>query len=293
MKFAEFDYRAPSTPAEVVQLLAQRPGEAKIIAGGQSLLPTMAYRLAQPAMLVDLKGVQGLDGITPDGAVLRLGARTRWRDIEASALLATAHPLLQEAVRHVAHYQVRNRGTVGGSLAHGDPASELPCIAVTCEGELRVLGARGERRIAASEFFLGPLTTDLRDDEMILELVLPAWPRDRRWAFQEFARRAGDFALAGVAVYYDRDDGGRAGNVHIGVVGACQRPHRLAAAEAALSGRVPDAACIEEAAEAAAAEVDPPGDLQAPAAYRRALVATLLRRALREAADRSDTLSGS
>jgi carbon-monoxide dehydrogenase medium subunit len=287
MKFAEFEYRTPRTPAEVVRMLAERPGEAKIIAGGQSLLPTMAYRLAQPAVLVDLKDVAGLDTITPDGDVLRIGARTRWRDIESSTVLETAHPLLREAVRHVAHYQIRNRGTVGGSLAHGDPASELPCIAVTCEAELHVLGAKGARHIAAGGFFTGPLSTTLGDDEMILELVLPAWRAGRRWAFQEFARRAGDFALAGVALYYDADAQGRATNVHIGVVGACQRPHRLAAAEAALAGRVPDAASIAAAASAAAAEVDPPGDTQAPAAYRRALVGTLLQRALQEAAARA------
>jgi aerobic carbon-monoxide dehydrogenase medium subunit len=287
MKFADFEYHAPGSAADVVRLLASRPGEAKIIAGGQSLLPTMAYRLAQPALLVDVRNVPGLDRITVDASGVRLGARTRWRDIEDSTALATGHPLLQEAVSHVAHYQVRNRGTVGGSLAHGDPASELPCIAVTCDAELRVLGPGGERLVRADGFFTGPLSTVLGDDEMILELRLPPWAPGRRWAFLEFARRAGDFAMAGVALFYDLDAQQRACNVHVGVVGACSRPHRLAAAEAALTGKVVDAQAITAAARAASAEVEPSTDIHASAAYRRALVGTLLERALQQAASRA------
>lgn len=287
MKFADFEYHAPGTAADVVRLLASRPGEAKIIAGGQSLLPTMAYRLAQPALLVDVRNVPGLDRIAIDASGVRLGARTRWRDIEDSPALASGHPLLQEAVRHVAHYQVRNRGTVGGSLAHGDPASELPCIAVTCDAELRVLGPGGERLLPADGFFTGPLSTVLGDDEMILELRLPPWAPGRRWAFQEFARRAGDFAMAGVALFYDLDAQQRASNVHVGVVGACSRPHRLAAAEAALTGTAVDAQAITAAARAACGEVEPSTDIHATAAYRRALVGTLLERALQQAATRT------
>lgn len=286
MKFADFEYHAPGTAAEVVGLLASRPGEAKIISGGQSLLPTMAYRLAQPALLVDVRNVAGLSRISVDASGVHLGARTRWRDIEDAAPLATAHPLLQEAISHVAHYQVRNRGTVGGSLAHADPASELPCIAVTCDAELRVLGPGGERIVRADGFFTGPLSTTLADDEMILELRLPPWAPGRRWGFQEFARRSGDFALAGVALFYDLDAQQRAANVHVGVVGACSLPHRLAAAEAALTGTTVDAAAIAVAARAASGEVDPPTDIHATAAYRRALVGTLLERALRQAAAR-------
>src|SRR5688572_22677860 len=161
MKLPNFEYLAPTTPAEVVKLLAAHRGEAKILAGGQSLLPTMAFRLAQPAALVDLRNVGGLNRIAIDDSGTVLGARTRWRDIEDSVALRTAQPLLVEAVRHVAHYQVRNRGTVGGSLAHADPAAELPCIAVTCEAELRILGPEGERRLNAGDFFTGPLTTAL------------------------------------------------------------------------------------------------------------------------------------
>ncbi|MGV3653369.1 MAG: FAD binding domain-containing protein [Noviherbaspirillum sp.] len=291
MKFSEFEYEAPATAAEAVRLLASRLGEAKLIAGGQSLLPTMAYRLAQPALLVDVKNIPDLNRIAigPDG--VRLGARTRWRDIEDSAALCTAHPLLKEAIRHVAHYQIRNRGTVGGSLAHADPASELPCIAVTCEAVIQVLGPQGERLVKAEDFFLGPLSTVLADDEMILELRLPAWRDGRRWAFQEFSRRPGDFALAGIALFYDLDAEGRVSNAHVGVVGACQRSQRLAAAENALNGKPLDAATIAAAAAAAREEADPTGDLHASAEYRKALTGTLLERALRQASGRQEGIT--
>src|SRR5438309_1975303 len=159
MKPPVFDYRAPTTLDEAVALLASDPG-ARPIAGGQSLMPVLNFRL-------------------------------------------TAPPLLRAAVAHVAHYQIRNRGTVGGSLAHADPAAELPGIAVTCEAEIAVVGAAGARTIPAAEFFTGPLTTVLRPDELVTELRLPSWPAERRWAFREFARRQGDFALAGIALYYD------------------------------------------------------------------------------------------
>ena len=288
MKLPAFDYAAPSTPAEVVQLLAAHPGEAKVIAGGQSLLPTMAFRLAQPSLLIDLRNLKGLDRITIDKSGVVLGARTRWRDIEDDDRLTTAHPLLAEAVTHVAHYQIRNRGTVGGSLAHADPASELPCIAATCEAELRVLGRGGERRVTAAEFFLGPLTTALADDEIILDIRLPPWPTGRRWAFSEFARRLGDFALAGVAAFYDLDARERACNTHIGVLGACHYSKRLPLAERALDGKPVNAETAQSVARIASEEADPISDFHAGAPYRKALVATLLERALAAAAGRKN-----
>jgi len=283
MKPSAFDYRAPATLAEAVALLAADPG-ARPIAGGQSLMPVLNFRLAAPTLLVDLRRLPGLDAIKIGADGVRLGAKVRWRDIEDDARLRTAHPLLRAAVAHIAHYQIRNRGTVGGSLAHADPAAELPGIAVTCDAEIAVVGASGARTIPAAEFFTGPLTTVLRPDEIITELRLPSWPADRRWGFREFARRRGDFALAGVALYYDGDARGRARDPHIGVIGACSRPHRLPSVEAALAGQVVDQPTIRAAAEMAAAAVDPPNDLHASAAYRRALVATLVERALRAAA---------
>ena len=286
MKLPQFEYSAPSTPAEVVKLLASRPGEAKVISGGQSLLPTMAFRLAQPALLVDLRNVPGLNTITIDASGVVLGARTRWRDIEDEKKLETAHPLLVKAISHVAHYQVRNRGTVGGSLAHADPAAEMPCIAVTCEAELTLLSPRGERRVMASEFFLGPLTTALAEDEIILSVRLPPWPPERRWAFSEFARRTGDFALAGVALFYDLDREKRACNAHVGVVGACYYSQRLPRTEAALNGRRVDAATAAEVGKVASEETDATSDFHASAEYRKSLTGTLLERALVEAAGR-------
>lgn len=283
MKFPAFDYASPTSLAEAVALLAKRDGDAMLLAGGQSLMPILAFRMAAPSLLVDLKDVPALGRIESGDAGVRLGARVRWRDIERHAGLADTHPLLVEATRHIAHYQIRNRGTVGGSLALADPAAEMPGVAVTCDAVLALAGSSGERQVPASDFFLGPMTTVLAADEILTSVHLPAWPVGRRWAFQEFARRRGDFALAGIALYYDLDGDGRATNTHIGVIGASDRPHRLKAAEAAIDGTAVDAVAVAVAAEAAAAEVSPMEDHHAPADYRRALVATLVERALEAA----------
>jgi aerobic carbon-monoxide dehydrogenase medium subunit len=283
MKPAPFEYQSPETFREAIDLLASDP-EATVIAGGQSLMPLLALRLATPSKLIDLRRVPGLDSIAIGDSGVRLGARVRWRDIEGDRRLEIAHPLLREAIAHVAHYQIRNRGTVGGGLAHADPAAELPGIAVTCDADITLVDASGTRIIRAGEFFTGPLSTVRRTDEIITELHLPFWPRDRRWAFREFAQRKGDFALAGIALFYDEDQDGRVRNAHVGVIGACDRPQRLSEVEALLNLGSVDEALIREAAETAARTVDPPEDLHAPAAYRRALVATLVERGLRSAA---------
>ncbi len=284
MKLPQFEYACPATLSEAVALLAARGGEAKALAGGQSLMPMMAFRIAQPALLVDLRKLPGLREIKISNDGVRLGAMVRWRDIADDARLASAHPLLKAAVAHVAHYQIRNRGTVGGSLAHADPAAELPGIAVTCDAEITAMGKSGARSIKANDFFLGALTTALKADEIITELRLPAWPRQRRWGFEEFARRRGDFAMAGVAAFYDLDPAGKAVNAHIGVIGIGDRPQRLAAVESVLNGCAIDAASIAKAEAAASAAVEPQDDIHASAAYRRALVGTLLERALNRAA---------
>jgi aerobic carbon-monoxide dehydrogenase medium subunit len=279
MKPAPFDYQAPATLREAIGLLGSHP-EAVVIAGGQSLMAVLAFRLATPSLLVDLRRIRELDyiGVGEDG--VSLGALVRWRAVEDDRRLVAVHPLLREAVAHVAHYQIRNRGTVGGSLAHADPAAELPGVAVTCEGEITLAGSAGSRTVAADEFFTGPLSTLRRPDEIIMELHLPYWPSHRRWAFREFTRREGDFALAGILLFYDKDDSGAVGDPHVGVIGACHRPHRLREVEALLNGRLLEERLIRRAA-AAAEEVDPPEDLHADAAYRRGLVATLVERALR------------
>lgn len=280
MKLPRFDYACPATIAEAVELLALRDGDAKPISGGQSLMPVLAFRIAAPTLLVDLRKLPGLDRIDIDGGGIRLGAKVRWRDILNSRDLPSAHPLLVSAIAHVAHYQIRNRGTVGGSLAHADPAAELPGIAVCCDADIHVVGKSGKRNIGAADFFIRPLTTALEFDELITEIRFSAWPEARRWGFEEFARRRGDFALAAAAVFYDDDENGLASNAHIAVIGVSNRPRRIRDAEARLNGRIVDETTIAEASEAVVACVDPPEDIHASADYRRALAATLVERAL-------------
>ena len=286
MKLPPFDYACPATIPEAVQLLASHD-DAKAIAGGQSLMPMLAFRLAHPTLLVDLRKLSELRGIRISERGVVLGAMVRWRDIEDDARLATAHPLLKAAVAHVAHYQIRNRGTVGGSIAHADPAAEMPGIAMTCDAEIAVVGKSGARVIQAADFFQGPLMTALTPDEIITEIRLPAWPARRRWGFQEFARRRGDFAMAGAAVFYDPDESGRARNAHAGAIGVADRPLRLGGVEDVLNGQLVDEATIAQAEAAASAMVDPPDDIHASGAYRRALVGTMVERALKNAVARA------
>ena len=284
MKLPPFDYACPTTLPEAIQLLVARDGDAKAIAGGQSLVPMLAFRLAQPTLLVDLRKLPDLRGIRISAKGVTLGAMVRWRDIEDDERLDTAHPLLKAAIAHVAHYQVRNRGTVGGSLAHADPAAEMPGVAITCDAEIAVVGKSGAHAIQAADFFQGALTTALTPDEIIVEIRLPPWPAGRRWGFEEFARRRGDFAMAAAAVFYDQGEHGKARNAHVGVIGVADRPLRLPTVEDILNGRAIDATIIAKAEAAASAAVDPQDDIHASAAYRRALVGTLVERALKRAA---------
>jgi aerobic carbon-monoxide dehydrogenase medium subunit len=284
MKLPPLEYACPASLSEAVQLLASRGGDARAIAGGQSLMPMLAFRVVAPTLLVDLRKLPELKEIRISADGVRLGAMVRWRDIEDDERLATAHPLLKAAVAHIAHYQIRNRGTVGGSIAHADPAAELPGLAVTCDAEVAVTGSSGSRTIRAADLFLGALTTALEHDEIITEIALPAWPAKRRWGFREFARRRGDFAMAAAALFYDQDAGGKAVNAHVGIIGVGDRPRRLGEVEAALNGRAIDEATIERAAEITSATVDAQEDIHASAAYRRSLAGTMVERALRSAA---------
>ena len=283
MKMPAFEYACPTTLSEAVSLLASGNGEAKPLAGGQSLVPMLAFRLAQPALLVDLRKLADLRDIKISAEGVRLGAMVRWRDILDDARLATAHPLLRAAVAEVAHYQIRNRGTVGGSLAHADPAAEMPGIAIACEAEIFVVGKSGSRVIKAADFFHGPLMTALAADEIIVDVRLPPWPAHRRWGFVEFARRRGDFALAAAAVFYDEDENRKARDAHVGAIGVADRPLRLHAVEAVINGQFLDEETIAKADAAASAAVDPQDDIHASAAYRRALIGTMVERALRAA----------
>jgi len=284
MKLPRFEYACPTTLSEAVALLASHDGEAKALAGGQSLVPMLAFRVASPALLVDLRKLPGLREIKIGDDGVRLGAMVRWRDILDDARLERAHPLLVAAVEHVAHYQIRNRGTVGGSIAHADPAAEMPGIVTVCEAEIAVTGKSGSRTIPAAKFFVSALTTALAPDEIITEIRLPAWPAARRWGFKEFARRRGDFALAAAAVFYDRDGSGRAANAHVAVVGVGDKPARLPSVEAAVNGQSVDAPTAERAAAATSAAIDPQDDIHASAAYRRSLAGTMVERALLAAA---------
>jgi carbon-monoxide dehydrogenase medium subunit len=285
MKLPDIDYARPASLDEAVRLLADP--DAKLLAGGQSLIPMMAYRLATPRLLVDIGGIPGLDSVVVHSDGVRLGARVRWRDIETNQNLPRAHPLLCEGVRHIAHYQIRNRGTVGGSLAHADPAAELPALALACDAVIVVVGAEGPRSIAAQDFLVGPLTTALQASEIITEIRLPAWPAGRRYAFEEFSRRRGDFALAGVCLAYDLDGSGCVVEPRVVGFGAPDMPLRVARLETYLAGRRLDRQTCEAAASIASAAIEAVGDIHAPAAYRRSVFGTLVERALLRSIDRT------
>ena len=282
MKMPSFEYACPTSLNEAVGLLSANEG-AKILSGGQSLLPLLAFRMAYPSLLVDIQKLPGLEEIrlTPDG--LRVGARVRWCQIEEDARLSSAHPLFRYMIDHVAHYQIRNRGTVGGSLAHADPSAEMPGVAVVCDCEIVVVGQSGERVIKAEEFFVAALETALAPHEIITEVRFPRWPGGRRWSFHEFARRRGDFAIAGVALFFDMDDEERIIDAHVAAIGVAETPVRLRAVEQLLNGRHLDEDILSQAKSLASASVDPASDIHAAGDYRKALVGTLMARALREA----------
>jgi carbon-monoxide dehydrogenase medium subunit len=285
MKMPQFEYACPSTIQEAVRILADNDG-AKIIAGGQSLIPLLAFRMAYPSMLVDIRKLEGLSEIrvTEDG--LRVGARVRWCQIEEDERLVEAHPLFQHMINHVAHYQIRNRGTVGGSLAHADPAAEMPGVAMVCDCEMVAVGPNGSRIVKAGDFFTGALETVLEPDEILTEVQFPPWPKARRWGFQEFARRRGDFAIAGVAAFYDLDEQRKVRTPHVGVIGMGSTPQRLQEVEAFLAGKTIDEAVILRAQQLASHVVEPGNDIHAGADYRKSLVGTLTARALRDAMTR-------
>lgn len=283
MKPAAFQYHSPATVDEAVALLADvAPEDGRILAGGQSLVPTMAFRLARPGHLVDINGIAELSRIAVEGDALIIGACARHADFHKPVCDGVLGALLAEVVHHIAHYPIRMRGTFCGSCAHADPASEWCLAAATLDATMVAQSVRGERQIPAAAFFETVMTTALADDELLREVRLPLLPNDTKFGFQEFNRRAGDFGIAMVLVTY-RLEGGVIVDPHIGVGGAEDRPRRVAAAEAILTGKAPDDMTFREAADAAAAEMDAMEDNNTSAAYRRDLVATLTRRALEQA----------
>ncbi len=283
MKPPRFAYHAPATVEEAVALLARYGGEAKVLAGGQSLMPLLNFRLTRPAALIDLNRVPALAYIREHDGQVRLGAMTRQRTVEFSPVVARALPLLKEATRWVGHLPIRTRGTIGGSLAHADPSAEYPAVLAALEGEVVARSPRGERVVPWHALFQTYLTTSLAPDEMLTEVRLPAMPAGAGFAFEEFARRHGDFAIVGIAAMVVRD-GARCRKARLAASGAGPVPVRLRAAEEILEreGLGPDA--IQAAARRAAELVQPDSDIHASADYRRHLAAVLTARAVRRAA---------
>lgn len=288
MKLPPLSYHRAESVDRAIALLVEYQGDAKIIAGGQSLVPMLAYRLIAPSALVDIGRIKELRSIKVDGKGLLLGALTPWCDIESSAEIAAANPLLHDAISHVAHYQIRNRGTIGGSLAHCDPAAEIPAVVLACGGVIHVQGIGGARCVEADNFFQGLLSTDLQDDEIITAVELPLWPLQRRWGFKEFSRRKGDFAIAGVALHFEMSRVGCIQNSSIVGFGVGDRALVLRETQAALDGQAPDPDVIARALQIAQDEIDPPADPSASADYRRSLFGALLARALDQAITRDE-----
>jgi carbon-monoxide dehydrogenase medium subunit len=284
MKPAPFVHHAPRTLDEAVSMLADvAQQDGRVLAGGQSLVPTMAFRLARPAHLVDINGVTELDRLVVRDGALAIGACVRHAAFHRPVVDSPVGRLLAVVARHIAHYPIRLRGTFCGSLAHADPASEWCLVAVTLGAEMVATSARGARVIAAGDFFQGIMTTDLAEDELLTEARLPLPAANTRLGFYEFSRRAGDYALAMALASFRLADGVIAES-RIGVGGAEARPRRIPEAEAALAGQVPSERIFRAAAEAAADAIDPLEDIQADAAYRRDLVRAVTHRALGRAA---------
>lgn len=279
MKPAAFDYARPASVAEAVALLASHAGDAKILAGGQSLVPLLNFRMLRPSLLIDINRLTELDFLCDHAGGLRIGALTRHHALEMSPLVARRFPALGAAMAYVGHLAIRNRGTIGGSLAHADPAAELPMIALLLDAEIRTRSAAGARRLAARDFFLGPLSTALAEDEMVTEIVLPALPPRTGSAFEEFAPRAGDFALAAVAATVSLS-GGKISEARLAAMGVGETPLRLCAVEARLVGQGFTPGLVAAAAQEAREAVEPGTDLRASAEYRRHLFAALTERAL-------------
>lgn len=288
MKPAPFDYFAPTSVDEARGLLNQYGDDAKILAGGQSLVPVMALRLSQPSVVIDVNRLRELDYIRDDAHGLAIGAITRHRTVERSPQVREKAPLLSAAIEWIGHPQIRNRGTIGGSLAHADPAAELPALAVALDATFTVTNASGAKRtLKASDFFVSYLTTALAADDLLSEIYFPSLPAGMGWSFKEIARRHGDFALVGVAATVGLDGAGACSDVRVALFGVAPTPVRAPGAEQALLGQKPGEQAIAAAAAAIASDIDPPADVHASAAYRVYVATNLVRQALTEAVQRA------
>jgi CO/xanthine dehydrogenase FAD-binding subunit len=281
MKPAPFEYHRPDSVDEALALLAQHGYDAKLLAGGQSLVPAMNFRLAQPAVLIDLNRIRALDYVGQADGALRIGAMTRQRTAERSPLVAAHAALLAETLPFVAHAQIRNRGTIGGNVAHADPAGEVGAAMLALGARFTLHGPSGTRVVAASEFFTGLFGTALEADEMLTEVEVPAAAPRTGWAFDEVSRRHGDYGLAGLAAVVEVGEDGRCTAARIGLLGVGDAPVLAHEAAAALVGQAPSEDAIRAAADAAGQrDIDPPGDIHASPAYRRHLTGVLVRRVL-------------
>jgi len=283
LKPAPFEYVAAESVEEALAALQKNNPDGKILAGGQSLLPLLNLRLTKPKLLVDLNGISGLDGIreTPEG--LAIGAMTRQSKLEHSLLVRQRCPLLAEAIRYIGHVAIRHRGTIGGSLAHADPAAELPALALALDAKFAIAGRGTDRVISAEEFFLDFLTTALAPDEILRQIVFPIIRPSSGYALEEIARRHGDFAIAGVVVIVDLDDAGKIAEARVALFGLAPTPVRARQAERALVGRELDDRAMLDAAVLLEEVLEPPGDIRASSAYRKHAAAVLLSRALKRA----------
>ena len=284
MKLPPVEYEAPTTVADAVDLLAEHGDEASVLAGGQSLIPLLALRLARPELLIDINGIAELSGVSAENGRVAIGAMTREYVAEESRTVADAVPLLAAALPLIGHEAIRSRGTIGGSLAHADPAAELPAVARALDAEFVVRGPAETRVIPAAQWFEGFLTTSRRSDELLLEVRFPAANGDTGVSFQEVARRHGDFAMVGLATSLVFSDG-VISDARLAFAGVADVPVRAAAAEDLLVGERPSAELFDEAARRATEALDPPADLHGSSDYRKTVAAVMVRRGLRAAAD--------
>ncbi len=284
MKLPPVDYEAPGTVSAAVDLLAEHLDEASVLAGGQSLIPLLALRLARPAVLIDINGIDELSGVSVADGWVTIGATTREYVAEESGTIADAVPLLAAALPLIGHEAIRSRGTVGGSLAHGDPAAELPAVALALDADFVVCSQLGERFIPAATWFEGYLMTARRPDELLTEVRFPAAEPGTGVSFQEVARRHGDFAMVGLATSVALS-GGAISDARLAFAGVSDVPVRATGAELLLVGETPSGELFDAAASRAASDIDPPSDLHGSAEYRKKVAAALVRRGLREAVD--------
>jgi carbon-monoxide dehydrogenase medium subunit len=282
----QFDYVRPGTHDDALQVLAEREGEAKLLSGGYSLIPLLKLRLAQPGLLVDLRDVTGLDAIVETDDELRIGARATHRQIHEDATIQR-YPLLHDVAGGIGDPQVRNWGTIGGSVAHADPASDWPAALLAANATIVCRGRSGERTVAAREFFIDTFTTAIEATEVLIEIRFVRRPRGQGGAYTKLERRAGDFATAGVAAIVRLGEGGSIGFAGIGVTGVSPSPYAATDAETALVGQAPSEAAFRAAGEAAAAMSEPVSDVRGPADYKRAMVAELTLRSLQRAVERA------